>query len=154
MSQFKNNPNIKLFYSDTDSAYVNKQLDDSLVSSKVLGAMKLESVNTKAIFLAPKVYGLQDQSGKITIKAKGIKETNIKDLNLEDLEKLLIKDSNKIFNQEKWYRNREEGNIKILDTLFTLKMTEKKRDLIYESHGGNNKLIGTRPLCLPLKINQ
>ena len=56
MSQFKNNSNYKLFYSDTDSISNNKPLVDSLVNISELGKLKLENIADKAIFLAPKVY--------------------------------------------------------------------------------------------------
>jgi len=50
MSQFKNNSNYNLFYSDTDSIYIDKPLNKTLVNSKVLGLMKLENILNKAIF--------------------------------------------------------------------------------------------------------
>ncbi len=50
MSQFKNNPDFNLYYSDTDSAYIDKPLPDHLVHSKDLGKMKLENTLAKAIF--------------------------------------------------------------------------------------------------------
>lgn len=50
MSQFKNNPDFTLYYTDTDSAYFDKPLPDHLVDSKVLGKMKLENVCKKAVF--------------------------------------------------------------------------------------------------------
>lgn len=34
MSQFKNNLNYNLYYSDTDSIYIDKPLPDHLVSDK------------------------------------------------------------------------------------------------------------------------
>ena len=51
MSQFKNNPDFNLYYSDTDSVYIDKPLSDDLVNEKILGQMKLENVINKAIFL-------------------------------------------------------------------------------------------------------
>jgi DNA polymerase elongation subunit (family B) len=54
MSQFKNNPNFKLYYSDTDSIYIDRPLSKDLVNSKILGKMKLENILKKAIFLGPK----------------------------------------------------------------------------------------------------
>jgi hypothetical protein len=42
MTQFKNDPNIKLFYTDTDSAYTNKPLPDYLVSKTEIGKLKHE----------------------------------------------------------------------------------------------------------------
>lgn len=53
MIPFKNNSDYKLFYSDTDSIYINKPLDNSFISDKELGFMKLESINTKGIFFSP-----------------------------------------------------------------------------------------------------
>jgi len=137
MSQFKNNPNYKLYYSDTDSIYINKPLDNSLISNKTLGAMKLESINTKAIFIAPKVYGLENENGEILIKAKGLTKEILNKLTLKDLESLLIKNSFKKYNQNKWFKNIAEGNIIIKDILFTLQITDNKRQLIYK----NNILI-------------
>lgn len=62
MSIFKNNPNFKLYNSDTDNIVINKPLPEELVG-KELGLMKLEHVIKKAVFLAPKVYGIIEENG-------------------------------------------------------------------------------------------
>jgi hypothetical protein len=90
MSQFKNNPNFNLYYSDTDSGFFDKPLPDHLVDSKALGKMKLENVLSKAIFLAPKVYYLETDDGKIIYKVKGLKHEI--ELTKNDFEQLLYKD--------------------------------------------------------------
>jgi hypothetical protein len=72
MSQFKNNPDFKLYYSDTDSAYFDRPLPDHFINNKVLGKLKLENVCNKAIFLAPKMYYLETEDGKIIYKVKGL----------------------------------------------------------------------------------
>jgi hypothetical protein len=91
MSQFKNNPNFNLYYSDTDSIYIDKALPDEFISSTILGKMKLEYVLTDAIFLAPKVYYLQTVDGKVIYKVKGLKhEVN---LSLDNFESLLYRES-------------------------------------------------------------
>jgi hypothetical protein len=41
-------------------------------------------------------------------------------------------------------RNLSDGQIKLLDQLYTLKVTDNKRQLIYK----NNKLIGTKPYVI------
>jgi hypothetical protein len=92
MTQFKNNPNFRLFYSDTDSSYIDKPLPDHLVDSKILGKMKLEHIINKAIFLAPKVYYLETESGKIIYKVKGLSH-NV-ELSKNDFNNLLFKESN------------------------------------------------------------
>jgi hypothetical protein len=91
MTQFKNNPKINLYYSDTDSIYTDSDIDDSFIDSKVLGKLKLEHVCKRAIFLTPKVYCLETIEGEFIYKIKGLK--NDTDLCFQDFEKLLIKNS-------------------------------------------------------------
>lgn len=100
MSVFKNNPNFNLYYSDTDSAVVDSLLPAELIGNE-LGQLKLEHVITKAVFLAPKVYGLIDTEDNEIIKAKGLTKDSIKDIKVSDLELLLRKDATKLFTQKK-----------------------------------------------------
>lgn len=91
MSQFKNNSDFNLYYTDTDSIYIDKPHQEDLVNEKVLGKMNLENVLTDAIFLAPKMYYLETIEGKIIYKVKGLKpEVN---LTKSDFINLLIKQS-------------------------------------------------------------
>jgi DNA polymerase elongation subunit (family B) len=63
MSQFKNCPNLpNLYYTDTDSLYFDGPIPETFISSTELGKLKLEGIYDKAIFLAPKVYALKNQS--------------------------------------------------------------------------------------------
>lgn len=66
MSQIKNNPKYNLYYSDTDSAVIDAKLDNAFVGSE-LGQFKLEYEINRAVFLAPKVYGLHTSDGKVDI---------------------------------------------------------------------------------------
>lgn len=43
--------------------------------------------------------------------------------------------------EDKWFRNISESKINILDQLYTIKVTNNKRRLIYDV---NSKLIGTK----------
>jgi len=76
MSQFKINPDYNLYYTDTDSIYIDKPLPNKYIG-KELGLMKLEYKFNEATFLAPKVYGgLYFDNNKIfksITKVKGIK---------------------------------------------------------------------------------
>lgn len=72
MSQFKNNNDFNLYYSDTDSIYIDKPLFESLISDKILSLMKLENTIEKGIFLYPKVYFLETIDGKQIYKVKGL----------------------------------------------------------------------------------
>jgi DNA polymerase elongation subunit (family B) len=91
MSQFKNNPNFKLYYTDTDSIYTDSELPADLISDTVLGKLKLENICKKVIFLAPKMYYLETIEGKIIYKVKGLKHEV--DLTRDDFNNLLIKQS-------------------------------------------------------------
>jgi hypothetical protein len=90
MSQFKNNPNINLYYTDTDSIYTDSDIDESLIDNKILGKMKLEHICKKAIFLTPKVYCLLTETNEFIYKVKGL--SHDVPLTFKDYEKLLIKD--------------------------------------------------------------
>ena len=57
---------------------------------------------------------------------------------------LLEKDSSLEVTQEKWFRSLTEGTISIKDQLYTLKVTEAKRKLIYQ----DNRLVKTEPLTI------
>jgi hypothetical protein len=139
MTQFKNNDSINLYYTDTDSIYTDSKLDKSFIDSKVLGKLKLEHVCKRAIFLTAKVYCLETVSGEFIFKIKGLSK-NV-DLTFQDFQKLLKKDSLLIRNQEKWFRKLSEGKITILEQIYTLKINENKRKLIYK----NNKLEFSKP---------
>jgi len=138
MSQFKNREDLpNLYYSDTDSLYFDGFLPSKYISNTELGKLKLEGVWDKAIFLAPKVYGLKNNNEEI-IKIKGLNKESIckNNISLELLVELLEKDSKLEFEQDKWYKNLDVANILIKNELYTLKATNNKRELIY-----NNKDI-------------
>jgi hypothetical protein len=64
---------------------------------------------------------------------------------MNDYNNLLSKDSILQKTQTKWNKHLSEGHIKVIDQLYTLKVTENKRRLIYNE---NNKLIGTVPYVI------
>lgn len=103
--------------------------------------MKLDCVNNKAVFLAPKVYGLITDKGETIIKAKGLTKDSIKNIRVSDLELLLIKDSSRQLTQSKGYKNLFDADITVSDTFYTLKTTSNKRLLIYK----NNIFDSTKP---------
>jgi DNA polymerase type B, organellar and viral len=144
MSKFKNKDNYNLYYTDTDSIYIDKELDPKFVG-KDLGQFKLEQIFTEATFVAPKVYGgIIDDNSQIT-KVKGFKDS----IKYNILKSLLNKNEKLILNQEKWFRNIEEGNITIKQQIYTLLPTENKRQLIYK----NNKMVGTKAFSIDLNRN-
>jgi hypothetical protein len=140
MSFLKNNPKFNLYYSDTDSAIIDKPLPDFMVGGE-LGQFKLEHTIDRAVFLAPKVYGLVTVEGEEVIKVKGVTKEQLSDIHIQDLENLLIKDSTREFNQSKWFKKVIEGEIAIEDVAYTLKVTSNKRQSVYV----NNIFNSTKP---------
>lgn len=135
MSQFKNNPDFVLYYSDTDSAYFNKPLPDHLIHNNRLGSLKLECILNKFVALGPKVYGGVVINGKEFVKSKGLKTK----LSVSQLEELLKENNYLKINQNKKFNNLAQSYISIKSTPFNLKPTDYKRNLIYE----NGILVGT-----------
>lgn len=96
-----------------------------------LGQFKLEYTVSRAVFLAPKVYGLLTTDGDEVIKVKGLTQKALQGVHVQDLEALLIQDSSKAFTQDKWFKAIASGTIDIKDVAYTLKVTNNKREGIY-----------------------
>ena len=139
MAKFKIRYAKNLYYTDTDSLVLDVELPNNIVSGK-LGHFKLEHKIKKAIFIAPKVYGLLLEDETEIIKVKGSK---IK-IPFKDLDALLFKDKISELVQERWYKDINGQTIRILETAYTLKVTDNKRVLIYDA----NYLIDTKPIVI------
>jgi hypothetical protein len=125
MTQFKNNINYNLYYTDTDSIYIEKILPSKFIG-KELGKIKLEYNFIEGTFLAPKVYGglyLDNNLIKSITKIKGFKNK----IDYLELKSLLNKDKSLSLHQEKWFKDLSLGNISIKDQLYTLIPTLNKR---------------------------
>jgi len=141
MSYFKNNPLIKLYYTDTDSIFIDidlSEVDLSMVGNE-LGQWKLEYEFKEAVFLGPKIYGGITYEGNSIVKAKGVK--NI--ISFDELITLLKKANRLILPSEKWYRSLSKGNITIKQERYNLTINSTKRELIYDE---NMILIDTKPI--------
>ena len=139
MSKFKNNPNINLYYTDTDSIFTDSVIDESFIESRTLGLLKLENIIEKAVFLNAKLYCLLTEGGKLITKVKGLKD--VSDLTLHDFENLLYKNAFISKSNVKWTKNLAEGHIKLIKHMYTIQTNDNKRKLIYNKNG---KLIGTK----------
>ena len=91
----------------------------------------------EAVFIAPKVYGGITTDEKMIVKVKGLKSP----IRYSELKSLLLLENIKI-PQNKWYRNFSESTINIYDQIYTLAVTENKREVIRDSNG---KFIDTKP---------
>jgi hypothetical protein len=134
MTGFKNNPDYNLYYSDTDSIVIDKPLDPELVGPE-LGALKLEHTIKRAIFLAPKVYGFITTDNQELIKIKGLTKDKIAEMHIDDLERLLVKDTSKALSHRKFHRQLTAGYISKHQLVYTLKVTSNKRKAVYNENG-------------------
>jgi len=140
MSLFFNNPLFKLFYTDTDCIFVDKDLSKIFFNfiGNGLGQLKLENIFKDIVFVAPKTYAGINEENIIVSRSKGLKQN----LNPEQLRNILIKNNSIEFVQEKMFQNLEQASLKFSDQIYTLKITENKRKLIYDN---NNILVNTKP---------
>ena len=136
MSKFKKKG---ILYTDTDSIDTQILLDPKLVG-KEIGQMKLEHIFTEAIYLAPKVYGGLSLNYEI-VKIKGLKNP----VPFKELLPLLYKNKTLEVPQEKWTKDLGKGQISIKNEIYTLIVTDNKRQLIFDE---KNKFIDTKPLII------
>lgn len=165
MSKFKNMESLKLYYTDTDSIFVDqspeqmKNLFGDVIGNK-LGQLKLECEIEKAIFLAPKAYYLETSEGKTIVKIKGLSAAVINELcgdnvlNFDSFINVLYKDSEQIVVQNKSVKNLLESSLDIIQQTYSIKHNDNKRDLVYSDLGGQLKagiLVDTKPKMLSLE---
>lgn len=145
MTKFKNNPDILLYYTDTDSIYTNKILSEDMVHDTKIGFMKKEKTLTKFVAIGPKVYGGIDINGNEFTKVKGYKNP----ISVSQLELLLqenIDNNNSVtLTHDKWKKDLIKGIITIdKDSIYQLRPTNNKRNLVYKDGiliGTSNKII-------------
>ena len=130
---------IKLYYTDTDSIFTDKELPNYLIGSE-LGQLKDElngGVIRKAYFLGIKKYGYIDSDNKVHSIFSGIKRDSLTWNEIEQIANgyTLVKPSD-----IKFYKNFNNLNITIKSDLYTSIQFNTKKKLF------NNKY-------LPIRIN-
>jgi hypothetical protein len=134
MSTFKNRPGLNLYYTDTDSIVIDRELPEVFIGNG-LGKLKLEHTISEAVFLAPKVYGFRTHDGKEIVKVKGITKKEVSNLSLRTLAELLVRDTSIVISQEKWFKQVFKGRITVADVGYQLMMTSTKRKPVYNAYG-------------------
>lgn len=146
MSQFKNQSNFKLFYTDTDSAITDKPLPDNLIG-KNLGQMDLENTYSKFITFGPKFYAGVTSEGKEIVKVKGLSHNVLP--SFSELELLLDKGKYLEKEQTKVFKDVGLSEITLQNLPYILKPTDNKRDFVYDGDkiiATKNKIINDTPL--------
>lgn len=101
LMKFKNLKDNELFYSDTDSLIMSKELNNDLIHPTELGKLSLEHIIKEGYFISPKFYAFKDINDNIIIRSKGLNKGNItyddviklangEDLNIKNM--LFLKD--------------------------------------------------------------
>lgn len=145
MSSYKNRTEYDLYYSDTDSIIINKELSSDLIGGE-LGLWKLEHKISKFVALAPKTYGMELTNGKFIGKIKGFNLKKIK-FGLKDFYNLLFKNTKLELSQEKFKTSLLTGKISINEISYNLCVTNNKRHLNYiELPGGYEIFSSTSPI--------
>ena len=121
-------------YMDTDCIVIYEVIP----VSNELGKYKLEAKYKTVIFLGPKSYSGEHDNGKTFSKIKGYMNSTHWSVFLD----LLKKDSSTVLNQTKMNRSLESGNIYLNHTSYKLKITDNKRQIIYNELG---EAINTKP---------
>ena len=140
MSKFFNQKGLSVYYTDTDSIFIDKPLPDHFVDSKELGYMKLEDVFVMFISIGAKNWIGITVNGVVVCKMKGSK---IK-INYLDFLYLLQTNNTKTVNQNKWFRSFNQSSIIIKDSPFTIKSNNNKRISIYN----NGVLVYTKNISI------
>jgi DNA polymerase type B, organellar and viral len=76
MSKFLNLEDNPCYYTDTDSCFLSKKLDEQYVGNN-LGQLAFKGLVKRAYFISPKLYCLIMENGDIIIKSKGISSKNL-----------------------------------------------------------------------------
>jgi hypothetical protein len=144
MSKFKNNPEYNLYYTDTDSIFIDSDLDSKFVNNEI-GNFKLEYIFKESVFLGPKIYAGIIDDNKYICKVKGY--TKAKDISFNEIKSLLNYNNKLKLSHTKWFKSLIDSNISIKDQLYTLIATDNKREFLYK----NNILVDTKAYNVKMK---
>lgn len=120
-----------LYYSDTDSLILDKELSPCLVSEYKIGLFKLEHKITRGIFIAPKLYYM-DLSFTNIKKSKGI-DSNL--LSYEDFMCLYYENCITVTTLNKFVRNLKNYTITASEKELKLQGSLSKRIKVYNITG-------------------
>lgn len=145
ITQYINNDNLELYYTDTDSLDFKGDINIIKIGDNI-GQIKYEGLFKEAVYLAPKLYVTEIDRDNKTVeksKARGLKDSSL--FTLEQAKSLLHKNTLITINQEKWFRNFEKSEIKVKSEAFTIQSINTKREALYDE---NNLWFDTKPVII------
>nr|QWO71441.1 DNA polymerase [Termitomyces titanicus] len=121
LSKVLNIKGNEVLYSDTDSVFLIKKLEESFISETELGKFKLENVMTEGVFVSPKFYGFKTEDGKVIMKTKGVGKGKISYEDLLDL----CNGKEKTVTNTVFRKSLKKGTISIIESNYTIKGVNK-----------------------------
>lgn len=137
MSKILNLKDNPCYYTDTDSCFLPKKLDDEFVGNN-LGQLAFKGVVKRGYFIGPKLYCLIMESGDIIIKSKGISSNNLTEQDFVDMSFGICKK----IPIERFEKKLLKSSVQFKESFYKINPVLLKRDSIYE----NGKIINTKPL--------
>lgn len=137
MSKILNLENNPCYYTDTDSCFVSKKLDEDFVGNN-LGQLAFKGLVKRAYFISPKLYCLIMENGEVIIKSKGIASKNLTEQYFVDM----LYGICKIIPIERFEKNILKSSVQFKNSFYKINPVLLKRDSIY----ANGKIIDTKPL--------
>ena len=138
----------KIYYSDTDSVYINKPLPrtDPLRSFDTLGKLKPEGSYEKAIFLAPKIYILANGEEE-SIAWRGLPASLRKTLSFNDFLKAWETGEKFTGNYEQYFKRKWNSLTVSQETFpYTANFSYNKREKVYEKNKAGKEIwVDTKP---------
>lgn len=149
MCEIKNKCYI-LYYTDTDSGFLEGELPVESINGKKIGYWTHEAEYLYCVFLGPKSYACFDINGNCYSKVKGYSSQ----ISIEEMSNLLNEkiDDKLELSQEKWKRFLASSKILIKKTTYDLIVNNNKRELVYENGRltrTENKLINGTSIIAP-----
>lgn len=140
MYYYKNKYSKNLYYSDTDSLFLNIPLDEEHISDKEMGKFKLEGEIIEALFICPKVYYVNYTNLSIVKKMKGLASKEITKQDFECMYKGISIDKKQ---ESFFHRVWQKMQIVIYTVYKKISGNYMKRDKILNERG---EWIDTKPI--------
>lgn len=144
MYDFKNIEGNKCYYSDTDSIFLEKELDSKYVGTE-LGKFKLEYKFKEGYFIAPKVYQIKFNNGISKTVFKGVRESELNKVISDNTFNEIVYNNKTIIVERKsdFIVNLLNLTVSRKEYLIKFNFEFKKREKVYNE---NNEWISTKSI--------
>jgi DNA polymerase type B, organellar and viral len=139
MDKFLNLPDNNCYYSDTDSGFFEKLLDEKYVGNNI-GQFKYLGLVKRGYFISPKLYCLVMDDGRTIIKSKGLPSKNLTEQDFIEL----LNGKSKNFTLKRFKKDFKSFNIYHKNSEYNISPNMTKRNPIYNDK--KNMIIDSFPI--------